>query len=471
MKFTKLVLAAAFVALTAPAMAQVDAKVTGRVHFDTRTFDSDLVKSADRDSVSAGDNFEVRRARIGINGSINKQINYELVGNAVGGTTNFIDTAFVNYGFNQSAQLRTGRFKQPFSLEEMTSSNNIGFMERSYGNQLVPGKRLGVMLHGEPGAGIVYGLSAFQGDFTESSSDNTLGAQYAARAAVNFGQLIARPNTVLHVGVARTGGSSQLVPTTSGNTVDAPSTTTRGTIVAMRSEARGMSNIYRAQIGGDKIDTAAYGATANNAVTVNRTMDGIELALAHGPFKIQAENFDSKYSASAKTYNYVTGATSCVTTACVATQDVRVQAKYVEAMYNITGEDFAKSYSKGAFGGIKPTSEFMKDYGGVVGNGTGAWQVGYRYSTYEVAFNEAVAVSSGTTSYTVTGDTVSRYQNIPKATTQTFSLNWILNSNARVMFNYSTTNFGSSVEALDTDYNSSVTSKEDIISVRTQFNF
>jgi phosphate-selective porin OprO and OprP len=122
MKFTKLVLAAAFVALTAPAMAQVDAKVTGRVHFDTRTFDSDLVKSADRDSVSAGDNFEVRRARIGINGSINKQINYELVGNAVGSNTNFIDTAFVNYGFNQAAQLRTGRFKQPFSLEELTSS-------------------------------------------------------------------------------------------------------------------------------------------------------------------------------------------------------------------------------------------------------------------------------------------------------------------------------------------------------------
>jgi phosphate-selective porin len=95
-------------------------------------------------------------------------------------------------------------------------------------------------------------------------------------------------------------------------------------------------------------------------------MDGIELALAQGPFKIQAENFDSKYSASANTYNYVTGATSCVTTACVATQDVRVQAKYVEALYNITGEDFAKSYKSGAFGGITPSSVFMKDYGGVV---------------------------------------------------------------------------------------------------------
>ena len=460
MKFTKLVLAAAFVALTAPAMAQVDAKVTGRVHFDTRTFDSDLVKSADRDSVSVGDNFEVRRARIGINGSINKQINYELVGNAVGGTTNFIDTAFVNYGFNQAAQLRTGRFKQPFSLEEQTSSNNIGFMERSYGNQLVPGKRLGVMLHGEPGAGIVYGLSAFQGDFTESSSDNTLGAQYAARAAVNLGQLIARPNTVLHVGVARTGGSSQMVPTTSGNTVDAPSTTTRGTIVAMRSEARGMSNIYRAQIGGDKIDTAAYGATANNAVTVNRTMDGIELALAHGPFKIQAENFDSKYSASAKTYNYVTGATSCVTAACVATQDVRVQAKYVEALYNITGEDFAKSYKSGAFGGITPSSVFMKDYGGVVGNGTGAWQVGVRVSEYTAAGSNSVDGA-------VTGN---RTQNATGAQTVTYGVNWILNSNARIMANYATTKFDTAIAPLDTT-DMGTTTKENVFSIRTQINF
>ena len=60
MKFTKLVLAAAFVALTAPAMAQVDAKVTGRVHFDTRAFQTDLTDSVDRDSASVGDNFEVR---------------------------------------------------------------------------------------------------------------------------------------------------------------------------------------------------------------------------------------------------------------------------------------------------------------------------------------------------------------------------------------------------------------------------
>jgi phosphate-selective porin len=108
---------------SATAFAQVEAKVTGRVHFDARNFTTSLNAIADRDSASLGDSFEVRRARIGIVGTINKDISYELVGNAVGGTTNFVDTAWGNYGFNKKAQVRVGRFKQPFSLEELTSSN------------------------------------------------------------------------------------------------------------------------------------------------------------------------------------------------------------------------------------------------------------------------------------------------------------------------------------------------------------
>ena len=116
---------------TASAFAQVEAKVTGRVQFDARNISNDYNASYDRDSASVGDNFEIRRARIGVSGTINKDISYEVVGNGVGSSTNWIDTAYGNYGFNKKAQVRVGRFKQPFSLEEMTSSNNIDFMERS----------------------------------------------------------------------------------------------------------------------------------------------------------------------------------------------------------------------------------------------------------------------------------------------------------------------------------------------------
>ena len=47
---------------SASAFAQVEAKVTGRVHFDARNFSTSLNAIADRDSASLGDSFEVRRA-------------------------------------------------------------------------------------------------------------------------------------------------------------------------------------------------------------------------------------------------------------------------------------------------------------------------------------------------------------------------------------------------------------------------
>jgi phosphate-selective porin OprO and OprP len=151
-------------------------------------YDDSFNAIADRDSASVGDTFEVRRARIGVVGTINKDIGYEVVGNGVGGTTNWIDTAFINYGFNKKAQIRTGRFKQPFSLEEQTSSNNIDFMERSYGNQMVPGKRLGAMVHGAPMTGLTYGVSVYQDGFNEITNQSSIGSKQAARFTLNLAE-------------------------------------------------------------------------------------------------------------------------------------------------------------------------------------------------------------------------------------------------------------------------------------------
>ena len=241
---------------SATAFAQVEAKVSGRVHFDARNFSTSLNTIADRDSASLGDSFEVRRARIGIFGTINKDISYELVGNAVGGNTNFVDTAWGNYGFNKNAQVRVGRFKQPFSMEEQSSSNNVSFMERSYGNQMVPGKRLGAMVHGEPMPGLTYGVSIYQDGFNELTNQSSIGNKQAARLTLNLAQLRDIKDIVLHIGAGYTGGESSVVPANSGDTQNAANTLTRATIVALRSENRGMANVYRAQIGGDTLRSA-----------------------------------------------------------------------------------------------------------------------------------------------------------------------------------------------------------------------
>ncbi|MBU6369640.1 MAG: hypothetical protein KGQ65_08375 [Burkholderiales bacterium] len=445
------------VGISMPAFAQMDTKMTGRVHFDARAIDSGLDQINDRDTASVASGYEIRRARIGFTGNYNKQIQYEGVANAVGSSTNIIDTAFVNYGYNSAANIRVGRFKQPFSLEENTSSNNIDFMERSYVNQITPGKKLGAMVHGVNDAGFTYAASIYQNDFNEVSNSDGASTMGALRLTTDLAKLgkLGDGSVVFHLGYGHDRGTYEVVPTTSSNTAKTEESVTRATILSFRDENRGLNNAFRLQKGGVSVNTAGYGLPSTEAVDVNKLTNGVELAVAYGPIKFQTEYANSKFAAST-----VRGSD--------ATVNASVKTQYVGFLYNITGEDFSKSYSKGVFGGIKPTSEFMKDYGGVVGNGTGAWQFGYKYSTYEVTVDNTTY--SGTTG-TVTNDTSSRYQNSPSAKTQTFALNWILNSNARVMFNYSTTTFGKNVEALDTDYNSSLTTKEDIFSIRTQFNF
>jgi len=475
--------AVAALCASAPAFAQVEAKLTGRVHYDMRAINNDLASLPDRDSASVGSNYELRRARIGFTGSINKQIQFEGVANAVGSTTNIIDTAFINYGYNQDAQVRVGRFKQPFSLEENTSSNNIDFMERSYVNQITPGKKLGAMLHGANEAGFTYAVSMFQEGFDELTNREGAGRQGAVRVTGDLAKLakLSEGNTVVHLGLGATKGAYEILATTTGNTTDTVPTTTRGTIVSFRDENRGLSNAYRLQIQGDKIFSAGNNLPSDNTTNINKTMQGLEIALANGPFKFQSEYANSEFGATHIKCEW-TAAKTC-TGRGTASIDAEVKTKYLELMWNITGEDFAKSYSKGTFGGIKPTSEFMKDYGGVVGNGTGAWQVGYRYSTYDVAVKQALGATDGPTgqklqdgsnlSMTSGGaNNNSRYQNSPSAKTNTLGVNWILNSNARVMFNFARTNFGKPVEYLDTDgEKTKTTSKEDIFSVRTQINF
>ena len=72
----------------------------GLVHFDSRNIDNGLSESNDKDSASGASNYEVRRARIGLNGSIAKDLDYEILTNLVGSSPNLIHRAYINYGYN-----------------------------------------------------------------------------------------------------------------------------------------------------------------------------------------------------------------------------------------------------------------------------------------------------------------------------------------------------------------------------------
>src|SRR3546814_8105460 len=60
----------------------------------------------------------------------------------------------------------------PSMLEEMTSSNNIDFMERSMANSSVPGKERGAMVHGAPFTGLTYALAFSTGEGQNNAEDD-----------------------------------------------------------------------------------------------------------------------------------------------------------------------------------------------------------------------------------------------------------------------------------------------------------
>ena len=421
--------------------------LTGRVHYDYRNNSNSFAQNFDRDTSSLADSFELRRARIGLKGFVFKDISYEIVGNLVGSDTNTVDTAWINFGHFKPAQVRFGRSKQPFNLEELTSSNNIDFIERSYVNQLSPGKKHSIVLHGDPIKGVSYGVSMFQESFSEATNETGDGKQYAARIAVDVAQLAGMTDAVLHLGAAATTGKYNLTPATSSQTSSAASSTqTRGTIVGFRTDARGLTNTYRAQLAGDALGTAAYSGLSNTAAEVDRELRGLEFAGAYGPFKLQSEWATSELDARHRnTASFVTG---------------EVKASYAEFIWNITGESWAAAYKSGAFGGITPKSNF------VLNGGTGAWQAGMRLSKYDAS---DIRVGNGTAAAGT-----AREQNSDKAQTLTVGVNWILNPNARVLFNYARTKFNTPVTPIDVALlpgQTNVGTDEKIFSIRTQLAF
>ena len=439
--------------------------LTGMVHFDAHVIRSGLPRITDKDSASAADAFEFRRVRLGVNGTVFKDVDYEVIVNATGTDTNILDTGYLNFSAVKEAQVRVGRFRQPYSLEAMTKDNAIDFMERSYGDQLGPNKMLGVGLFGEPRKGLTYGLAVAQAGFNEITNTDNIGGFGTGRATLNFGELNNLDGQVIHLGASANRGKYESTPATStdtGNSLIALDTagavkqsTSRATLLTYRTEDRGLANAYRVQLGGDFVG-AGYGVLANNAAQVEKTLNDLEFAYATGPFKFQAEV--SSLILNANVLNYVTIGTA--TGAKNASLQVTSDTKYAEFVYNLTGERWSDGYKGGAFSFLKPNSNFHWGEGG-----TGAWQIGVRVSEYKASVpGTGSAITDG-------GNNKSRAENSESARTITYGLNWLLNPSTAVKFNYAATKFDRPVYILSTAPASATTNTENVFSVRAQINF
>ena len=449
------------------------------MHLDYRYIDNDGLSAselgnADKDGASGASQYELRRARLGVKGKFAKYFNYEVVGNLPGTAT--IDVAFLDFVKYDQVQLRVGKFKQPFGLEQLTSSNNIDFLERSYVDQTAPGKKLGTMISGELRPGVTYAGSAYQVNDAENNVDKE-DMSYAGRATLNFAEIMGNKDAIYHVGFAGQNNSWSTRPSTSSGSTGG--TSTSGTLLSYRTPGRGLSNIFRAQVNG-ATTVSGQSVLSDVAAQMDSKSYGLEGILAYNSFKFQGEFTKGDYRA-----DYNSGQ---------SVVDLENKAYYGEVMFLLTGEKYSGSYKKGVFSSIKPLKDLDLDNF----SGLGAWEIGARYEAYDVSdagiggiggtvANLAGArfqgtqncSGSGKNSSTAAGNSTTTGPQSgcsSGASTWTVGLKWILNPNLMVKAAYSRTRYDDAFYYYDIGSSSSspiggLMKTEDILSMRGQYTF
>lgn len=392
-------------------------QLTGRMHLDYRYSDLDNTdingRGDDRDVSSFTDQFELRRARLGVKGKFAKDFKYEIVGNLPGTAT--VDVAYFDWAKYDAFQIRGGKFKQPFGLEELISSNNITMMERSYLDQTVPGKKIGVQAMGSPAKGMTYAVSGFQYNDSQRDMNGDGNISFAGRATYNFAEAMGDKESVLHVGLSGLTGQYAIQPTSTSQTSSTESASTVATISSFRSAGRGLNNIFRGQVGGESCTAALYSCPAEYGAKVEQKAFGLEGIFARGPLKLMGEYSASGYQGES----------------AVSQNHYDTKTFYLETGYFITGEKFADSYKGGVFSSFKPKNNFDID-----NNQWGAIELALRIEGYKVD-----DVKMDGTGQRVQGNLSRGSANNSEsgANTYTAGIRWILNPNLVFKANYAYT--------------------------------
>ncbi|MGH8598504.1 MAG: porin, partial [Gammaproteobacteria bacterium] len=119
-------------------------RIGGRTHLDSAWYGND--RGTFR-STTMANGTEFRRARLDVTATLYRawqlKFQYDFVNSGSAG----IRDAFIRYNHTLGAYpsyAMVGNFKEPFSLEEYTGSNNITFMERALPNTFAPSRKIGI---------------------------------------------------------------------------------------------------------------------------------------------------------------------------------------------------------------------------------------------------------------------------------------------------------------------------------------
>lgn len=372
-------------------------QVNGRLHFDSRHYDySESNNTSGAASSTGADTFDIRRARLGAKVKFGEYYTGEVVFNGVGSTP-ILDIAYVNVAWWKPVQFRAGQFKMPFSLEQLTSSNNIDFIERSFVDSYIPAKEIGAMVHGEPIKGTTYALAFSNGSNAAETDNRVDNKDVIGRVTANFAELMDNKEMVLHAGLAYAKGDIPRSAGLGGN---------RST------EARGASFFT----------APTFSDTNTSDKSIDRSRLGLEAVVAYGPVKFQGQYLTTNYDWNTATRGY----------------DVDVKTWYAEALWTLTGESHADRYKAGAFGALKPKNDFDPEkFTG------GAWEIGARYSKFDGSdFNTAGLISTSRDGELTTGVQAA---NFTEAKALTAGIKFVANPHVRFMLDYVKTDFNNPI--------------------------
>ena len=335
---------------------QIKLKIGGRIQHDFGFFSED---SGVRTTIGPlADGTEPRRARIYLSGTLYKHVDFKAQYDFAGGDAVFKDVYVGLGGVPGIGKIRVGHLREPFSLEEHTSSNNITFMERALPNIFSPSRNMGIKVSNHYDNKISWGVGLFQNtdNFAESTGDGDVNATARLTGTPWYKE---KGKQAVHLGLS-----------ISHRSPSNPSFRYR-----QRPEAHLLPRF---------VDTGNITSSSADLVSP-------EFALVFGPASIQTEYVHAKL-------DLVSGI-----------GNPSFHGYYLQGSYFLTGEHRNYRASEGAFKGIKPLKKVNID------NGTGAWEVAVRLSSIDL-----------------NDDTISggRLDDV------TLGLNWYLNPNARVMWNY-----------------------------------
>ena len=356
--------------------------------------------------------FDIRRARLGIQGQAFRYFDYKFEYEFQGaGSRNLLD-AYVDANVFPFASFRIGQFKEPFSLEHLTLDRLGFFAERSMGYYLTPGRDVGLMAHASLWSDrINYGVGIFNGD----GMDDAPGGR--ADTPEFAGRLVLSPfkNTGISWLEDLQGGGSFSYADIDQNNVEIHAKTT-GLTPFFDVSSGAKFNIIR------EADT--------------RSRYGADVAWAWGPFAVAAES----------TYVLFDDITTSADRF-----DFELEDNYASLLWMVTGEE--PTLKNGVFQPIKPKRSVWEGGWGGVG-------LAFRYDSFEadkIAYD--VMVYEG--------------ESVREAVAYTIALNWYLAPSVRMVLDATRTDFDRPL-LIDRDPltgEAVYSDREDVITGRFQFGF